>query len=80
MTFIVVVCHLEASSAETTLDVEALVDLAAVEDGLVAADVFSNVVKGLDHSQTKLLALLVLGDGDIFDVSNSAEGVNAGRC
>lgn len=73
-----VVCHLESGPAKTTLDVEALVNFAAVEDGLVAADVLRNVVKGLNHSQSKLLALLVLGDGDIFDVSNSAEGVNAG--
>lgn len=79
-TFVVVVRHLEASSSESALDVEALVGFAAVEDCLVAADVLSDIVQGLDHAQAELLALLVLGDGDIFDVADTTKAVNAVDC
>lgn len=74
-----VVRHLEAGSAETALDVKAFVGLAAVENGLVAADVGGDVVEGLDDAQAELLALLVLGDGNVFDVASFSESVNAAR-
>lgn len=69
--------HLQAGLAEAALDVEALVGLAAVEDALVAADVFGDEVEGLDEAEAELLALLVLGDGNVFDVADGAEGVDA---
>ncbi len=76
----IVVCHLEPSAAEAALHIEALVGLAAVEDRLVAANLLGDEVEGLDQAQAELLALLVLGDGDIFDVSDEAEVVDtAGR-
>lgn len=75
--FLVVVRHLEAGALEAALDVEALVGLAAVEDGLVAADALGDVVEGLDEAQAQLLALLVLGDGDVLDVADQAEVVDA---
>ena len=74
---LVVVCHLETSAAEAALDIEALVRLTAVEDRLVAANLLGDEVEGLDQAQAELLALLVLGDGDIFDVSDEAEVVDA---
>lgn len=77
---LVVVGHLQPSLAEAALDVEALILLAAVEDALVAADVGGDKVEGLDDAQAKLLALLVLGDGDVLDVSHGAEVVDAGSC
>lgn len=49
--FFVVVGHLQASPLEAALYVETLVGLAAVENGLVAADFLSNIVKRLDQSQ-----------------------------
>ena len=64
--------HLETSSSEAALDIEALVGLAAVEDALITADLLSDVVEGLDDSETQLLALLVLCDGDILDVADRA--------
>lgn len=69
--------HLQAGLAEAALDVEALVGLAAVEDALVAADVFGDEVEGLDEAEAELLSLLVLGDGNVFDVADGAEGVDA---
>lgn len=75
--FLVVVGHLQSSPLEAALDVEALVGLAAVEDRLVGADLFGDEVEGLDQAQAQLLALLVLCDGDILDVSDQAEVVNA---
>src|SRR5688572_20019820 len=62
---LVVVRHLQAGAAEPALDVEALVGLAAVENALVAPDLLGDVVEGLDDAQAELLALLVLGDGDV---------------
>lgn len=72
-----VVSHLKASFLEAALDVETFVDLAAVQDGLVAANFSSNVVKSLDKLLAELLPLLILGDGDIFNVTNQTEMVDA---
>ena len=49
------------------------------EENLVAADFLGNVIQGLDDAQTEFLALLVFGDGDVFDVAYFAEVVNAAR-
>lgn len=70
---LVVVSHFETGAAEAALDVEALVLLAAVENGLVAANVGGDVVEGLDEAEAQLLALLVLGDGNVFDVAYFSE-------
>lgn len=75
--FIVVVRHLQASPLEAALDVESLVGVAAVKDCLVAANLVGDEVEGLDQPKTQLLALLVLCDGDIFDVANHTEVVDA---
>lgn len=75
---LVVVCHLQAGATEPALDVEALVGFAAVKNALVAADLGRHVVEGLDDAQAELLALLVLCDGDVFDVADEAEVVDAG--
>lgn len=68
--------HFEAGFPEAALDVEALVGLAAVEDGLVAADLFGDEVEGLDQAETKFLALLVFGDGDILDMADEPKTVD----
>lgn len=75
---LVVVRHLQAGPPEAALDVEALVVLAAVEDRLVAARLYGDVVERLDEAQAQLLALLVLGDGDVLDVPDRPEIVDAG--
>lgn len=69
---VVVVGHLKTCAAEAAFDVEALVGLAAIEDRLVTANLLGDEVEGLDDAQTKLLALLVLGDGDVLDVADNA--------
>lgn len=74
---LVVVGHLKASSSESALDVEAFVGVAAVEDALVAANLLGDVVEGLDQAEAELLALLILGDGDVFDVADLAQAVDA---
>ena len=73
----VVVCHFQAGASEAALDVETLVGFAAVEDGLVAADLLGDEVERLDQAQTQLLALLIFRDGDVFDVTDETEAVDA---
>jgi len=71
-------CHLQPRPLEATLDVEPFVRFAAVQNALVAADIGGNEVKGLNDLQPELLPLLVLCYGDIFDVSDKPEIVDAG--
>lgn len=73
-----VMSHLQAGPPKAALDVEALVGLAAIKNCLVASHLFGDVVERLDEAQTQLLALLVLSDGDILDVTNRAEVVDTG--
>lgn len=68
--------HLQAGPLEAALDIEALVGLAAVEDALVAADLFGDRVEGLDDAQAKFLALLVLRDRNVLDVADQAHVVD----
>lgn len=68
--------HLKPSPPEAALDVETLVRLGAVQNGLVAADLLSYEVERLDDAQAEFLALLVLGDGDVFDVADETEVVD----
>jgi hypothetical protein len=44
---------------------------------LVAANLLSNKVQGLNDAKTKLLTLLILCDGDILNVTNLTQAVNA---
>lgn len=69
--------HLQPSSLEAALDVEALVRLAAVKDTLVAANLVCDEVECLDEFEAQLLALLVFSDGDIFDVADKSKVMNA---
>lgn len=69
---LIVVCHLQARSSEAALHVKAFVGVAAVENALIAADLLGDVVESLDKAQAELLALLIFGDGDVFDVSDGS--------
>lgn len=69
--------HLQPSPAEATLDVKALVGLAAVQYALVAPNLLRDEVERLDNPQSQLLALLVLGYRDILDVADYPEIVDA---
>ena len=68
--------HLQAGPSEPTLDVKALVCLAAVQYTFIAPHLRRNIVQSLNNPQTKLLALLVFCYCDIFDVANRAETMN----
>jgi hypothetical protein len=74
---LVVVRHLQTRPLKTALDIETLVRLRAVKNSLIAANILRNKVQRLNDPQTKLLALLVLCDSDIFNVPNEAEVVDA---
>ena len=63
-------CHLQPRPLETALHIEALVGFGAVQDALVAADLLGDEIEGLYELEAELLALLVLGDGDVFDVAD----------
>lgn len=75
---LVVVGHLQTSPPEATFDVETFVCLAAIQNSLVAADILGDVVECLDDAQTQLLALLVLGNGDVFNMADLAKTVDTG--
>lgn len=69
--------HLQARPLEAALDVEALVGLGAVEDGLVAAGTLGDEVQRLDHLEPELLPLLVLCDRNVFDMASLPQVVDA---
>jgi hypothetical protein len=69
-------CHFQPRSPKPALDVEPLIGLAAVQNTFVAAYLLSDEVQCLDNFQAEFLALLVFGDGNVFDVSDYAEVVN----
>jgi hypothetical protein len=74
---LVVVRHLKPCSPKAALDIESLVGFAAVQNALVAAHFLRDIVERLDDPQAELLALLVAGDGDVLDVADESEAVDA---
>lgn len=74
---IIIMCHLQSCPLVSALDIESLVRFAAVENAFVAADLLGDEVEGLNQFQAEFLALLVLRDGDVFDVSDESEMMNA---
>lgn len=74
---IIVMSHFQARPPESTLDVEPLVRFAAVQNALITADLLGDEVQSLDELQAQFLALLVFRHGDILDVSDEAEVVDA---
>jgi hypothetical protein len=69
--------HLQPSPSKSTLYVEALVGLTAIEYALVAADLLGDVIERLNDPQSQLLALLILRDRDVLDVANYSQVVDA---
>jgi hypothetical protein len=68
--------HLQPRPLKPTLDIKPLVRLATIQNTLIAPDLLGDVVERLDDAQTKLLALLVLGHGNVLDVANEPEVVD----
>lgn len=77
LTLVVIMGHLPACSLVATLDIETLVCLAAVEDGLVTPNLLRNVVEGIYYAETQLLALLRLVYGDILNMACRTKRMNA---
>lgn len=73
-----VVGHFQSGPPKTALHVETLVGLAAVQYCLVASCLLGDIVERLDEAQAQFFALLILGDGDILDVTDRPEIVDAG--
>jgi hypothetical protein len=74
---IIIMCHLQPCPLEATLDIEPLVRFATVQNALVTAHFFGDEFERLDDFQAELFALLVFGDGNVFNVSDEAEVVDA---
>ena len=72
----IVMCHLEPCSSVSTLDIESFVRLTAVQYALIASHLLCQVVQCLYESQAQFLPLLVLGNGDIFDMAHKTEVVD----
>ena len=72
----VIMSHLQSGPLEATFDIEALVCLAAIQDRLIAAYLFGNMVECLDDPQPKFLALLVLCNSDVLNVTHKTHVVD----
>lgn len=77
---IVVMCHLQSCSLVSALNIESFVGLTTVENALVATNFLRDEIEGLDKFQSEFLPLLILCDGDIFNVANEAEVMDAVKC
>jgi hypothetical protein len=76
---VIVMCHLQPSSLVSTLNIESLVRLAAVENALVTSNLLRDEIQSLDQLEAELLSLLVFGDCDIFNVTDETQVVDAIR-
>lgn len=68
--------HLKSRPLEPTFDIEPFVGLGAIQNGLVAPDLLGDEIQRLDDPEAKLLALLVLGNSNIFNVADETQLVN----
>ena len=62
--------HLQRLSLVPALDIKSLIDLAAVEDGLVASKVLRDIVKRVEQFQPEFFALLVFENGNLLNVAD----------
>jgi hypothetical protein len=60
-----------------TFCIECLVTWRAVQYRFVAADIDRDIIQCLHQLLTKVFPLVILGDGDVLDVSNYAKVMNA---
>jgi hypothetical protein len=72
----IIMRHLQPRPLEPTFDIKPLIRLATVQNTLVAPDLLGDVVERLDDAQAELLALLVLGHGNVLDVADEPEVVD----
>lgn len=62
-----------------TTYVEGLIFCATIQNVLVAAYILANAVESLNHLQAQSFALVLLGDGDFFYMTNEAAAMDAAR-
>ena len=74
---VVIVRHFESRPLKATLNVKALIGLAAVKDRLVAANLVGNEIECLDQPKTQFFPLLVLRNRNVFDMGDRSEAMNA---
>lgn len=72
----IVMCHLEPCSSVSTLYIESFVRLTAVQYALIAPHLLCQVVQCLYEPQAQFLPLLILGNGDIFDMAHKTEAMD----
>jgi hypothetical protein len=68
--------HLQPRPLEPTLDIKPLIRLTAIQNRLVAPRLLRHKVQRLDDAQPQLLALLVLRNGNVLNVSDEPELVD----
>ena len=71
--------HLQPCPLASTLHIEALIRFRTVQNRLVAAHVLRHIVQSLNDPQPEFLALLIFRDGNVFDVPDETEVVDAHR-
>jgi hypothetical protein len=74
---IIIMCHLQPRPLISTLNVEALICFAAIQNTLIAPHLLRDKVQCLNELQSQFLPLLIFRDGDIFDVSYETEVMDA---
>jgi hypothetical protein len=68
--------HLQPRPLKPTLDIEPLIRLATIQNRLVTPRLLRHKIQRLDDAQSQFLALLVLRNSDIFNVSDKPELVD----
>jgi hypothetical protein len=69
--------HLGTRNLEAALFVELDVVLTAIENRFPASHVLRHGVQGIEHMESQLLSLLVLGNADLLDVADSSAILDA---
>lgn len=68
--------HLQPSPLEPTLYIKPLIRLGAIQNRLITAHLLRHKVERLDNPQPQLLALLVLGHGNVLNVADETKLVD----
>src|SRR5947209_2941606 len=72
----IVMGHLKPCSSVSTLHIESFVCLTAIQYALIASHLLCQVVQCLYEPQAQFLPLLILGNGNVFDMAHKTEAVD----
>src|ERR1700761_4079107 len=73
---LVIMGHLQPGPLKSTLNVESLIRLAAIQNTLVTTHLLGHRIQCLNNPQPQLLTLLVLCHGDVLNVAHEAHVVD----